>query len=207
MNVDRFNERKWFHPGKHNQQTIPTQTNMDADNADDMELRVNSQAQAESLRHSQKKAAGGIGFHVNADKTEFTSFNQNQRGDTSTLKRCSLKLVDTFIYLGSSVSFTENDINTRRAKSLSAIDRLLVISKSDLSDKIKRNFFQPSMMSILLYGCTTETMTKRIEKSLTAIVQESTSYIEKNLEAIFRKRAAVNHPIQKNKTCGTLLEK
>ena len=39
-------------------------------------------------------------------------------------------------------------------------------TKSDLSDKIKRNFFQAAVVSILLYGCTTWTLTKRIEKKL-----------------------------------------
>ena len=41
----------------------------------------------------------------------------------------------------------------------------------DLSDKIKHNFFQIAVASILLYGCTTWTLTKRIEKNLTAIAQ------------------------------------
>ena len=38
-----------------------------------------------------------------------------------------LKLVDKFTYLGSSVSSTENDSNTRLAKAWTAIDRLSVI--------------------------------------------------------------------------------
>ena len=46
-----------------------------------------------------------------------------------------------------------------------AIDRLSVIWKSDLTDKMKRSFFQAAVVSILLYGCTTP-MTKRVEKKL-----------------------------------------
>ena len=56
---------------------------MDADYADDIALLVNTSAQAESLMHSLEKAAGGIGLHVNADKTEFMCFNQNQTSDPS----------------------------------------------------------------------------------------------------------------------------
>ena len=52
------------------------------------------------------------------------------------------------------------------AKTWTAIDRLLVIRKSDLSDEIKRNFFQTAFISILLYGCTTWTLTNCIEKKL-----------------------------------------
>ena len=65
----------------------------------------------------------------------------NQRGDVPTLNGSSLKLVDNFTYLESSVSSTEKDINTRLAKAWAVIDRLSVIWKSDLADKIKRSFF------------------------------------------------------------------
>ena len=105
-----------------------------------------------------------IGLHVNAHKTEFMCFNQ--KGDISTLDGTSLKLVDKFTYLGSSVSSTEKDIDTRLTKAWSAIDRLSIIWKSNLTDKMKRSFFQAAVMSILLYGCTTWTLTKRLEKKL-----------------------------------------
>ena len=39
-------------------------------------------------------------------------------------------------------------------------------AKSDLTDKMKRNFFLAAVVSILLYGCTTWTLTKRLEKKL-----------------------------------------
>ena len=90
----------------------------------------------------------------------------NQKGDISTLGGSSLKLVDNFTYLGCSVSSTEKDIDTRLAKALSAITRLSVIWKSDLIDKMKRSFFQAAVVPILLYGCTTWTLTKRMEKKL-----------------------------------------
>ena len=35
-----------------------------------------------------------------------------------------------------------------------------------LTDKMKRSFFQAAVVSILLYGCTTWTLTKRMEKKL-----------------------------------------
>ena len=72
---------------------------------------VNTLARAESMLHSLENAAGGIGLHVNKDKMEYSCFNQ--RGDISILNGGSLKLVDKFTYLGSSVSSTENDISTR----------------------------------------------------------------------------------------------
>ena len=65
-----------------------------------------------------------------------------------------------------SVSSTEKDIDTRLTKVWTAIDRLSIIWKSDLTDKMKRSFFQAAVVSILLYGCTTWTLTKRLEKKL-----------------------------------------
>ena len=85
----------------------------------------------------------------------------NQTGDITTLDGTPLKLVDKFTYLGSNVSSTEKDIDTRLTKAWIAIDR-----KSDLTDKMKRSFFQATVVSILLYGCTTWTLTKRLEKKL-----------------------------------------
>ena len=47
-----------------------------------------------------------------------------------------------------------------------AIDRLSIIWKSDLTDKMKCSFFQAAVISILLYGCTTWMLTKWLEKKL-----------------------------------------
>ena len=130
----------------------------------DIALRVNTPNQAETLLHSLERAAAGIGLHVNAHKTEFMCFNQ--KGDLSTLDGTSLKLVDKFTYLGSSVSSTEKDTDSRLTKAGTANDRLLIIWKSNLIDKKKSSFFQAAVVSILLYGCTTWTLTKRLEKKL-----------------------------------------
>ena len=62
------------------------------------------------------------------------------------------------------VSSTKKDIDTQLTKALTAIDRLSIIWKSDLTDKMKRSFFQAAVVSILLYGWTTWTLTKRLEK-------------------------------------------
>ena len=91
----------------------PARTITDADYADDIALLANTPAQTESLLHSLVWVAGGIGLHVNVDKTDYIGFNQSD--DISTLNGGSLKLVDKFTYFGSSVSSTENYINTRLA--------------------------------------------------------------------------------------------
>ena len=136
----------------------PQKTITDADYADDIAILANTPDQAETLLHSLERAAAGIGLYVNAHKTEYMCYNQT--GDVSTLEGTLLKLVDKFTYLGSSVSSTEKDIDTTLTKAWTAINRLSIIWKSDLTDKMKRSFFQAAVISILLYGCTTWTLTK-----------------------------------------------
>ena len=111
-----------------------------------------------------ERAAAGIGLQVNAHKTEYMCYNQ--KGDISTQDGTSLNLVDKFTYIGSSASSTEKDIDTRLTKAWTAVDRLSIIWKSDLTDKMKRSFFQAAVVSILLYDCTTWTLTKRPKKKL-----------------------------------------
>ena len=131
---------------------------MDADYIDDIALMANTPTQAKILLHSLEHVAGGIGLHVNADKTEYMYINQ--RGDISTLKGGLLKLVNKFTYLGSSVSSTEKDINTHLEKAWTAIDRLSIIWN-------KTQFcFQAVVKLILLYGCTLSMLTKHMEKKL-----------------------------------------
>ena len=90
----------------------------------------------------------------------------NQIGDITTVDGTPLKLVDKFLYRGSSISSTEKDIDMRLTKAWTAIYRLLIIWKSDLTDKMKCSFFQAAVISLLLYGCTTWTLTKWLEKKL-----------------------------------------
>ena len=99
---------------KKKKQKVTRKNNYRRSNADDITILANAPAQAETLLHSLERAAAGIGLHVNAHKTECMCFNQTS--DISTLGGSSLKLVDKFTYLGTSVSSTEKDIDTRLTK-------------------------------------------------------------------------------------------
>ena len=163
--IDKI-RKNGFELTKKRNRRYPAKTITDADYADDIALLANTPNQAETLLHSLERAATGIGLHVNAQKTEYMCYNQT--GDISTLDGTSLKLVDKFTYLGNSVSSTEKVIDKRLTKAWTAIDRLSIIWKSDLTDKMKRSFFQAAVMSILLDGCTPGTLTKRPKKKLDA---------------------------------------
>ena len=94
---------------------------------------------------------------MNEDKMEYMCFNQ---GAIATLNGSSLKLVDKFTFLSSSVSSTESHVNMHLAKVWTAINRQSIIWKSDLSDKIKQDFFPAAVVSVLLNGCITWMLTK-----------------------------------------------
>ena len=161
--IDKIRENG-FKLTKKRSRRYPAKTITDADYADDIAILANTPDLAETLLHSLEWAAAGIGLYVNAHKTEYMCYNQT--GDISTLEGTPLKLVDKFTYLGSSVESTEKDIDTRLTKAWTAINRLSIIWKSDLTNKMKRSFFPAAVTLILLYGCTTWMLTKRLEKKL-----------------------------------------
>ena len=180
-----------FKLAKERSRRCPAQTITDANYADAIALLANVPTQAKALLHSLERAAAGIGLNVNADKTQ-TSFNQI--GDIFTLNGSSLKLVDKFTYLESSVLSTEIDINMWLAKALKAIDWLSVIYQSNLTNRIKCIFFQAVVMLILLYGCTILTLSKRMKKKLNPNCTNDGSNIEQVLESAPHKAATVWPP-------------
>ena len=158
-------------------------------------------------------AAAGIGLHVNANKTEYMCFNQ--RGDISTLNGSSLKLIDKFTYLGSSVSSTETDINTWLAKAWTAIDWLSIIWKSDLTYKIKQFLLSSSHVNTAIWMHYMDTNKTYGEKAWRQLHKNAVSNIEQVMEVAPHKAAAVlpltihheNYQSYPNQTCRTLLEK
>ena len=107
--IDKIRENG-FQLTKKRSRRYPAKTITDADYADIIVLLANTPNQAEKLQHSLERTAAGICLHFNAHKTEYMCYNQT--GDISTQDGTSLKLVDKFTYLGSSVSSTEKDIVT-----------------------------------------------------------------------------------------------
>ena len=156
--IDKIKENG-FELTKKRSKRYTSKTITDADYADDIAILANTPDQAETLLHSLERAAAGIRLHVNVHKMEYMCFNHTS--DISTLGGSSLKLVDKFTYLGSSVSSTEKDIDTRLTKVWTVIDRLSVIWKSGLTDEMNA-----AVVSILMYGCTTWRLIKRLEKKL-----------------------------------------
>ena len=139
----------------------PAVTICDTDYADDIALLSDTTAQAEKLLHQVQTAAKQIGLHVNNDKTEFILFNQEQQ-QIKTVDNKNLKRVDDFLYLGAWIYSSERDINVRIAKAWAALRKLDVIWKSNLAVGLKLSFFRATVVTVLLYGSTTWTLTKQL---------------------------------------------
>ena len=111
---------------------------------------------------------------------------------------------------------TEDDANTRIGKAWNAIESLTSIWKFNLSDEIKEAFIQALAMSVLLYCCTSQTLTKRSEKKLDENYPWMLRVVlKKILEAAPDKTAAVrpltshltSHPSKTSKSLLTMPEK
>ena len=76
----------------------------------------------------------------NKQGMQLTDTDNTKLCDISTIDGTPLKRVDKFTNLGSRVSSTKKDIDTRLTKARTAINRLSIIWKSDLTDKMKRSY-------------------------------------------------------------------
>ena len=102
-----------------------------------------------------------------------------------------LLLFPKFTYLGSSVLSTEKDIDTRLTKAWTAIDKLSIIWKSDLTDKMKRSFFQTAVVSILHYLDANKTAGEETRRQLH---KNAASNIEQVQEATPHKVPTIRPP-------------
>ena len=79
---------------------------------------------------------------------------------------------------------------------------------SDLTDKMKRSLFQATVISILLYGCTTWTLTKWLKKLYGNYTRMLRAILNKSWWQHPTRHQLYSHlPPITNQTCSTLLEK
>ena len=140
-------------------------------------LLANAPAQAESLLHSPELVAGDISLCMNANKTEYMCFKQ--KGTISTSSGKPLKSVDQYTYFSSNISSTENDVNVGLVKLWSAIDRLLIIWKSDLFNEIKQDFCNCAIWWTLM-KCIKKNIDEKYTRMLHAVFTNPESNIPQN---------------------------
>ena len=77
-----------------------------------------------------------------------------------------LSEVEDFLYLGSWIKSCEKDISVRTTKVWTALRKMDTIWKSKLQPQLKISFFKMTVQSVLLYGSSSWTLTKTLEKKI-----------------------------------------
>ena len=93
----------------------------------------------------------------------------NIAGDNSgieTFYKIRLKQVQDYKYLGSFISSSLKNFNTRKGMAWSACNDMHRIWSSHLSEDLKIKFFRMTVEKILLYGSETWTLSRKIEQRL-----------------------------------------
>ena len=143
----------------------PAKMICDTDFADDLALISNTLEQAQLFLLKVELISAKVGLNLNEDKTKYISFNSPE-GQIVSLSGCCIEELDDFLYLGSWVVSSRKDINVRIGKAWSALSKMEKIWKSDLKKELKISLFRATVESILLYGSSSWTMTKDMEKRL-----------------------------------------
>ena len=138
----------------------------DLDFADDIALLSEEINQAQELLQRVETSVGRVGLKMNATKTKFMSFNQDQQVKISTNNGTTLDEVKDFKYLGAWMASTEHDVKTRKAAAWRACNSLSKIWKSALPKNFKLRVFSATVESVLTYGCEAWTITPKLSKEL-----------------------------------------
>ena len=141
----------------------------DTDFADDIALISGSLINAQNLLLSLESAAKCVGLNFNESKTEYVNKTTDLTTQLKTLSGYILKCKDDYKYLGSFISSSEKDFNARKGMAWSACNNLHKIWISKLHVSIKIQLFKTLIVPILLYGCETWTLSKRMEKRLDGV--------------------------------------
>ena len=118
--------------------------------ADDIVLFDSSINKAYQHLRELEEGAAKAGLHINTHKTKFIA---NIEDNTDKLGK-KIEKVNDYIYLGASISSTENDIKRRLILAKSCFYNLKNIWKSaEIPVNLKINIFQTTCLAVLLYGC------------------------------------------------------
>ena len=150
----------------------PARTITDLDFADDIALISNLIDQAQELLSTVEEECKKVGLEINAKKTKYMAFNITDDFDLKIANGTKIEraLTDTghqdFKYLGSWVDSSSQDIRVRKAQAWSSLNKMSKMWTSNMSKMMKINLFKATVESVLLYGCETWTLNKKLNKSI-----------------------------------------
>ena len=157
--------------GKNGLEWVSGQRLTDLDFADDTALLDSTWAGMIDLTGRVEAEAATVGLRINADKTKVMVIGVQGQTQAVKVEGKPVEEVSEFCYLGSVIAgdgSCDKDIRTRLGKANSTFGRLLNIWKNkSLAIKIKIQLYEALVMSTLLYGAETWSMTvanmKRLE--------------------------------------------
>ena len=168
VSVDKIAEKGYQFQPKKDSTRHPAKHLTDTDFADDIALISQSLKYVQDLLQSLEQASNGVGLYLNETKTECLNrcFSDADLV-VKTLSGSALKMVEDYVYLGSFISSSEKDFNTRKGMAWSACNDMHKIWTSQLPKKIKLQIFRATVEPILLYGSETWTLCngKKLEQS------------------------------------------
>ena len=144
----------------------------DLDFADDIALLSNLIEQAKQLLLAVEKECNAVGLYINAKKTKYMTYNiaeefQLALADGTHIGRAKTeKGTQDFVYLGSWIDTTWQDIKVRKGQAWAALNKMDKIWKSSLKRETKIGIFKSTVEYVLLYGSETWTLNKKLNKSL-----------------------------------------
>ena len=104
--------------------------------------------------------------HIHRQRIFFHEFYYHVKPPSDEYLACGFGSYPGFAGKGVRDPFMDTGRITEQMQGGTTIDRLSIIWKPDLTDKMKRSFFQAAVVSIVLSGCTTWTLKKRLKKKL-----------------------------------------
>ena len=131
--------------------------------ADDIDLMAGSNTELQDLTSRLEKRAGAYGMEVSSEKSKIMVNSANNTPAQISMNGQQLEEVEAFKYLGSTLTKDGRstvEIKTRLGIATSAMARLARIWRSgDISFHTKMKLLKALVLSILLYGCESWTMT------------------------------------------------
>ena len=141
--------------------------------ADDIDLMAGSEAELQDLTTRLEKAAGRYGMEISSEKSKImVNSNTHQAATSITLNGQMLEEVDSFKYLGATLTkdgSSVKEVKARLSLATAAMTRLSTIWKSSsIGFLVKLKLYKSLVVSILLYGCESWTLTADLERRIQA---------------------------------------
>lgn len=131
--------------------------------ADDIDLMGGSNSELQDLTNRLARSAGAYGMEISSEKSKVMVNSANNTPAEISMNGQQLEEVDAFKYLGATLTKdgrSTTEIKTRLSIAMAAMAKLIKIWRSnDISFPTKMKLYKALVLSILLYGCESWTMT------------------------------------------------